>query len=139
MTFYLKGCQKRPERPDADDKKGGKPTGKRGTSRSILTETKPKKKGSCVLFESTDHNVRSHHMDKHGSYPLDDIKRLLSENNRCQKCAAIMEEDGGCAKGDCKNITRPVLHCSSLRHHNVLCPNPKKNPAPAEPPASEEL
>ena len=77
-------------------------------------------------------------MDKHGSYPLDEIKWDLSENNRFQKCAVIMEDDSGCAKGDCKNITRPCFHCSILTHHNILCPNLKKSPAPAGPPGGEE-
>ena len=58
-------------RPDAEDKKGGKPTAKRGNSRSLLTKTKPNKKGKCVLCDSAKHNVRSHHMDKHGVFPLD--------------------------------------------------------------------
>ena len=36
-------AKKRSERPDVDDKKGGKPAGKRGVSRSLLTKTKPKR------------------------------------------------------------------------------------------------
>ena len=69
-------AKKRPESPDTDDKKGGKPTGKRGNSRSLLMKTKPKKKGRCVLCDSTDHNVRSHHMDKHESYSVDEKKNF---------------------------------------------------------------
>ena len=66
-------AKKRPERPDAEDKKGGKTTAKRGNSRSLLTKTKPNKKGKCVLCDSATHNVRSHHMDKHGVFALDEV------------------------------------------------------------------
>ena len=78
-------------------------------------------------------------MDKHGSYSIDDIKRTLAENNHCQKCAGVMEEDGSFAKDDCKNITRPCFHCSSLAHHNLLCSNPKLGPSPGGSSANEEF
>ena len=136
-------AKKRTEKPDVDDKKGAKSVNKRGASRSLLTKTKPssfnKKKGKCVLCGSAEHNVRSHHMDKHGTYSLDDIKKALAENNRCQKCAGVMEEDGNCAKGDCRNVIRPCYHCSSLAHHNLLCPNPKMGPSAFGPSANDEF
>ena len=79
-------------------------------------------------------------MDKHGAYSLDHVKMVLAESNRCQKCAGIKEEDGNCEKVDCKNIIRPCFHCSSLAHHNLLCPNPKMDTtASVGPSISEEL
>ena len=134
--------KKRPERSESEDKRGGKAnTAKRGASRSLVTKAKPNKKGKCVLCGSVDHSVRSHHLDKHGVFALDEIKRVLADSNRCSKCAAFMEEDGSCIKGDCKNITRPCYHCGSLSHHNILCPNPKSGSAAITPglPGGEEF
>ena len=116
-------------------------TAKRVNYRSLITKAKPNKKGKCVLCDSVTHNVRSHHLDKHGVFALDEIKRVLADNNRCSKCAAFMEEDGSCIKGECKNITRPCYHCGSLSHHNILCPNPKSGSAAITPglPGGEEF
>lgn len=33
-------------------------------------------------------------MDKDGAYSLEDLKRASAKNNRWQKCAGVMEEDG---------------------------------------------
>ena len=134
--------KKKPERSESEDKRSGKANNaKRGTSRSLVTKAKPNKKGKCVLCDSVNHSVRSHHLDKHGVFALDEIKRVLADNNRCSKCAAFMDEDGSCIKGDCKNITRPCYHCGSLSHHNILCPNPKSGSAAITPglPGGEEF
>ena len=95
------------------------------TYKSLLTK---KKKTKCILCSSEGHNVRSHHLDKDGSFTLEEIQATLSKSNRCLKCAAVIESDSGCSRGSCKNVTRPCWHCGSMDHHNLLCPTPKMTP-----------
>ena len=122
-TASKEKSKKKVDQPDDDGKKAKKPDGKRpSASRSLLTK---KKKVKCVLCSSDSDNVISHHLDHHRMYSLEEIQSALANNNRCLKCAAIIEKDSGCSKGLCKNVTRPCWHCGSAEHHNLLCPTPK--------------
>ena len=119
--------KKKVDKPDDEIKKVRRPDGKRPvSSKSLLTK---KKKAKCVLCSSDTHNVRSHHLDHHGTFTLGEIQSALTSNNRCLKCAAINEKDSGYSRGSCRNITRACWHCGSMEHHNLLCPTPKTSPS----------
>ena len=91
--------------------------------RSLLSRRdRPKKK--CVLCSADSHNVRSHHFDKHGFYPIKKIREVLNQNNLCLKCCLPVEAGTPCEQAQCSNITKNCWNCNSREHHNILCDKP---------------
>ena len=77
-----KDTKRKADKWETEDKRTKRGEAKRVNPRSFLTKNKSKNM-KCVLCQATDHNVRPHHFDKHGEFPLEQIKKVLSEANRC--------------------------------------------------------
>lgn len=92
----------------------------------LITKTNDRFKRKCVLCASDGHNVRSHHFDRDGFYPIQKIRDVMTQNGLCLKCCSTVEQGSPCEAADCSNVTRDCYHCNSREHHNLLCPNPKK-------------
>ena len=114
------GAQKDKAKPKKPEKNVGEPT--KPKRRSLLSKKdkdKPKKK--CILCSSETHNVRSHHFDKHGFYPIKKIREVVDQNNLCLKCCLPVEVGSPCEQAQCSNITRNCYTCNSKEHYNILC------------------
>ena len=126
------GAQKEKQKPKKSEDGGGAGEPTKPKRRSLLSKKdkeKPKKK--CILCSSDSHNLRSHHFDKHGFYPIKKIREVVSQNNLCLKCCLPVEEGTPCEQAQCSNITRNCYTCNTKEHHNILCDKPKP---PVQPP-----
>ena len=94
--------------------------------RSLLVKkSKEYSKKKCVLCSSYKHDVRSHHFDRDGVFPIQEIRQVLLENALCLKCCGPIEPNSLCESANCAKVTRNCFHCSSREHHSLLCPNVK--------------
>ena len=122
------GAQKDKQKPKKSENGGGAGEPTKPKRRSLLSKKdKPMKK--CILCSSDSHNVRRHHFDKHGFYPLQKIRKVLNQNNLCLKCCLPIEEGTPCEQAQCSNVTWNCYTCNTKEHHNILCDMPRP-PAP---------
>ena len=95
--------------------------------RSLLVKkSKDYNKKNCVLCSSNKHDVHSHHFDRDGAFPIQEIRQVLLENALCLKCCGPIEPNSLCESADCAKVTRNCFHCSSQEHHSLLCPHVNK-------------
>ena len=125
------GTQKDKQKPKKSENGGGAGEPTKPKRRSLLSKKdkdKPKKK--CILCSSDSHNVRSHHFDKHGFYPIKKIREVVNQNNLCLKCCLPIEDGSPCEQAQCSNVTRNCYTCNTKEHHNILCDKPRSSAPP---------
>ena len=93
----------------------------------LVKKAKGASRKKCVLCLSENHNIRSHHLSRDGVYTVDEIRKVLQDNNLCQKCCNRIEAGSACESANCANVTRECFHCASKDHHSLICPDAKPN------------